>query len=1092
MMGKGPVGRALWSGLYPDEAGRVIPLKDYSMVPTAYRQVNENGVTQWKAHGMQWSEEAPQRSSQFDLIIGNPKLSAQEIDDVVFSFQNLMKGFPNAPKGQQTWRNNFESVKVELGHTERQFKFSVTVSWKSKKGIPSETAWRKYLKEHFEGHIKTDWKSVRAIKASIKRIQPTVASQKHDPKAFGYQLFRKGKNLEWRRRLSNGTEVPYNPFRRVALFIDEAHKFWDPDHVGGSVPDLDLFNTVVQDCPEMRPFYFTATSNFIVSSGIFRSLIPRQDISPVLIDTPRPCTNVAGIILPNFTHGVKLTFEDIEAESGELISRSKTKGTGFDKAQLELLRNACKGLSSVAVANNRDYFAEVKRMAPIQYELPIAHATKVYDMVKGAASKLGPAIIWNPDQTVQPKWKLSSSAFDPDDVLTVLVLGTDKTAPLLPGAKALLLALRKNDEIGAEQINPLVPFEPTKLYKQAASSTLRNDSTAIDPHAAVLQAAGYKWVKTVRRRINRVGWTFAKRQEEKSQRRKGKVDAEYREVELKFDFSLPHTASEQRRRELGPRFPDLPSAFVVLSESLITDEEIEDQPLTEIDLQQKVKQTEEFATGYYFHSSVRQLKDGGMVFPNTVYTRPDVPMAPPAPGPEATRLQEQEFRKLREIYEEEMRQYTVLLQEHEATLESHKAREKAFTRYRSSLLKHRIYYWPGSKMAVDAEGREFASRVDPNVAKKFGTDPSPHWFVLRQGKNEDEEAGRQPEDLSEMLGMPITLDFIKEVAQFNLYMSDNQQQDLLSAITENYNANGNAYGATIRFVLFGGNYLQGFDLKDTLFTTAIHPAVDRATEIQATGRTNRRNGMPNIPFQERILRVLTLYATWPKQKFKSPTVAFLTERTQAQDEKEVNDKRTGEMPGELSVVQTIDDDPMSPENLDRSHALRPLEILQPYSIWRMQHDDPSVTAIRLEGNAHFRSFAVDASYKTLLADEEDKAQPSDSYSPRWQVGPTMWSLRKSAVKQLLQRVKVHMTALEAAQETSGQGENFMQYEERMLALAKSGKRWNSFGIPDPDETPEEKANREDLNEIANEAILTRLKNATPFTPTVQNSDNPAY
>ena len=105
---------------------------------------------------------------------------------------------------------------------------------------------------------------------------------------------------------------------------------------------------------------------------------------------------------------------------------------------------------------------------------------------------------------VETKWKLSSSAFDPDDVLNSLVFGSEKASPLLPGAKALLLQLRKNDELASEVINERSKTELTKLYKQAVYSTLRNDATAIDLYAAVLQAVGYNWVRTVRRRINTV------------------------------------------------------------------------------------------------------------------------------------------------------------------------------------------------------------------------------------------------------------------------------------------------------------------------------------------------------------------------------------------------------------------------------------------------------------------------------------------------------------------------------------------------------------------------------------------------------------
>ena len=1094
MMGKGPVGRALWSGLYPDESEQVIPLTDYPRIPTGYRQVNENGLTKWKSHDMQWSEESPQRSSQFDLIIGNPKLSDKSVEAVVHSFENLMGGFPNAPKGQKTWQDNFDGVAIEVGRTERQVKFTVVISWKSKKGIPSESGWRKYLKEYFEPHIKSSWGSVKTIEAKVKRIQPTVASQKYNAEAHGYQLFRKGKKVEWRRRLPGATEVHYNPFRRVVLMIDEADKFFIPDHVGGSVPDLELYHTVIQDCPEMRAFYFTATSDFVVGSGIYRSLIPRKDISPIEIDTPRPAKNVEDIILPNFTPLVKLTFEDIETETGNLLTHSKKGGKSFDKAQLELLKNGIKGLSSVAVANNRDYFADVKRNEPVPYELPLSHATKIYELARSSASRLGPAIIWNPDVVVETKWKLSSSAFDPDDVLNSLVFGSEKASPLLPGAKALLLQLRKNDELASEVINERSKTELTKLYKQAVYSTLRNDATAIDLYAAVLQAVGYNWVRTVRRRINRVGWTYAQRQEEKRQRRAGKVDAQYREVDLKFDFTLPHTKDEVRQTAYGPRFAGLPSAFVVLSESLITDEEIEDQPDTEIALQEKVKKTEEFATGYCFHSTVRKMKDGGMIFGEIPPAKPDQPMAPAYPGPDASRIQQADFVKAREKYEQEMVQYTELLKEYESNLEAYKTREKDFTKYRASLLKHRIFFWPGSHVAVDAKGKEFASRVDPNVAKKFGTQPSPRWFVMRQGKNDEDETGLQPEDLDEMLRMPITLDFIKRVAQFNFYMSDNQQQDLLSAITETYNSNDNGYGMTIRFVQFGGNYLQGFDLKDTPFSTAVHPAVDRRTEIQATGRTNRRNGMPNIPFEERTLRLTTLYAVWPKLAwtFKAPTVGYLTERTQAQEEKEVNDKRTGEMVGELSVVTTIDDDPMSPENLAKSHSLRPTDVLLPYSIWRMQNDDPSVSAIRLEGNAHFRSFAVDASYKTLLADEDDKNQPSDSYSPRWQVGPTMWSLRKRALQTLLDNVKEMAAIMEKTQQATGAVESLEQYEARILKLAMADRGWNLFLNPDEHETPQEKVDREEQNRESNQFVIDRLKRKTPFLSVVQSEDNPAY
>ncbi len=552
---------------------------------------------------------------------------------------------------------------------------------------------------------------------------------------------------------------------------------------------------------------------------------------------------------------------------------------------------------------------------------------------------------------------------------------------LLPGAKAFLIQLREFDSLRSGNSN-----------KQAFYSTLANDSRAVDLYASVLQAAGYRWVQAKKRTLDRRQWTKKENNSYETRRVDGTLPPEWRSVYLDFQRPLDKHAYGHR---YGPLNSANPHDFLVLSESLIVSDTEAIEPGTFGELQQRVSSTGDTDTGFNFQFTLKALR--------TVLT------IPPAP-----------------------------LDQTEEQAQVRADASDAFDTLLRSIKKLHLHLWPGKASAQTI--------TQPSVIAALGNQVLPSFFVM---KLVDGSFYPVPLDgFFDIAGLPNEPNArflaLKPILLFNFTMSEYEQRDLLAAITESWNSKANANGASARFLGFGGNYLQGFDLKDSLDSTALHPS-RRTDEIQARGRTNRRDGMPNIPFLERRIRHAVLVAKWPGVPATVSDVfpvneessdAITMEDSDDEDGRDPNELRYGQMDEELaavSAVYTVEAKPVP------SRALTSESPLQPYEVWRCKSESPSVAAFRQGGDAYLQDFAMDKPFSQLRRDMPSAEDP-DSEMPiaSWVLAPTQWALKRSALQTYWVSLTEELEQLaEAAREKAlDDAESEQQYIARLSDIAR--------------------------------------------------------
>lgn len=832
------------------------------------------------------------------------------------------------------------------------------VEWRRVEDTPSDGDWESYSTKTLPQVI-AKWESGTYFKGAEFEVQPEEVPAETDRR--GFELVEKAdasRRLAWVPRVDiRLPEIRRHPGNSLVLLIDEAASFLNPSEQGGGMPNLELFKAFVQDAPNLRVFFFTAGSDFSTDLNILSTIVQRA-LPAAGQPQLNPFVNLESISLPYFPRGKRLSFEEIREQAGELLDESG----GFSAAALFKLRNTSKGLLSVATATNRDYFAEVVNLEPVDYALPEAHA----DELRTKISRISPtnfalAIICIRPTDIPREALLSSNAnYDPNVAWRVLV-----EDGLLPGARSLLTQLRHNDIAR--------PFR----IKQAIYSTLREDSRVVDLYAAVMQAAGYRWIKAKKRTLDFGQWTVAQLKAYEMARADGTLAPELRSVYLDMEQPLERHAAYAG--ESGPLYLSHPHEFAVLSESLVVSDTDSLEPDSYAALRDETASSGQTDTGFSFLSTMRELREAGLQ------------LRLPVDAPEETAVQ------LRETFRTTLRQ----------------------------MKKLHLHLWPG---------RAHASRIQKAaVLQQYHNVAEPSFFILK--RIDDAETVVRLDEFLSLAGLPGELNerflALKLALRYKFTMSDYEQRDLLSAITERWNAADNAKGKRIRFLLYGGNYSQGFDLADTLASIALHPS-NRADEIQSRGRTNRRGGMPNIPFRARTIHHSTLVAKWPGVPVTVSDV-FPFDEAQIGEEDEY---RYGRMTEEQEVISRVyevaaEAKPSRPLNED--------DPLQPYEVWRCKQETPSVTAFRQAGDAYMQDFALDKPFSMLIRDRPDEANPdSEQPSSGWQYAPVQWSLKKDPLtdywaeltQELDQQVEAqHELALRS-------GESDEEYSARLVEEAR--------------------------------------------------------
>jgi len=1022
LTGVGPLGRKLWSGAQPsakpfDEA-RALNL---TMAPNAYRK--EEG--EWVRGNRPWAQEShssgdpsqPVKEGYSRLVVRIKRvLDAEQSDAIVANFRNLFPKF--AGSWAKVWAKNVKDIELRPEQTITNnkrvspWKLYVKITWHNPALQPSDADWELYITD--ERYLLAKLTTYKSLSTKTKQggklidylvlenpgLERDVSAQK------GYKLVREpvaGTSKEravWRRLdvEAGETEVDYNPLNRVSVFIDEGHRTFAHEGVApGERPILSLLRQAMRDAPGLRIFYYSATIDLFVGLDMLSTLVspPGTNLAPIASPDRFP--------IPIFSDLPRLDYASARERLGTLFVENHVvddRRTGasievagrLSKTEFAKLANAVKGLiSDVRVDNLRDYFASVmyrnrdpKWATELVYKLPEPQANAVLSQLKKYASV--PAVqaaLSYGGKKIAENLQLGSAAFDPESAVQTFL-----TENQLPAGKPLLKLLRRNDRDEFSQ--------KKRLAKQGVTASIIDDQFGINLYAALLQAVGYRWMPVVRQTVDMAVLHPDKKERAEvetmleSRRSSGRpVPRKYRQLRLRDDtLPLPNaTTSEKIVKHYGPKYPNESNVFVVLSDSLIVQDPDVDEPSNFEELQKQVISRKSYDTRFSFLGTVGELRSAGLDTNDTELLKELKP-------------------------------------------------------FRSQLKKHRVFLWPGSE-AVEAADSGFDRSENARDYQTLRGRSEPVWFI-HQREFDDEKGGFviRPLDITESLrrlASPIPDEplfaVVRRLSEFNVRISEEERQDLLAEVLDLFNSTENFHEHRARLLLFGGSFSQGFDVYDTPYQNNVDVALTDTIRVQRSGRYNRRDGMRNIPYTERELKVSTLVAQWPDALAGEATLDALVvddaesmtsdiEKKDTETDADFQDRKQhrlelwkkrerhyGVMEKERRILNNIEGDPLkhrldplknesvTKDPLDGSYRLAPYEAL------RVLARDPIVETLRVAGARKLQKMAVDAEHTKIIQDK-DSAKPVENYqvAREWNLAPTNWGLSRRALIERLAAV----------------------------------------------------------------------------------------
>jgi hypothetical protein len=503
-----------------------------------------------------------------------------------------------------------------------------------------------------------------------------------------------------------------------------------------------------------------------------------------------------------------------------------------------------------------------------------------------------------------------------------------------------------------------------RLPKQGITSSILDDEASINLWAAVLQAFGYSWIPVQRQNIDMAQVSAEKRAELDYLRSLGlPVPKEFRHLRLASAPMTQHSHSAALEM-YGPLDRSAPNAFLVLSSSLIQQDPNADEPQSYEALVQQLLERRSFATRYSFHNTVAELRAGGLTA-------------------------EKETTELK--------------------------------RFRKELKGHQLYLWPGAQFAdaFDSTSIEF---------KQLRDSAGPVWFIRRREIDPftDEYVMRaQPiaDEMQSYIAGPMFATALR-LCEFNIHLSEDEKQDMLSEVMELFNSKENFHEHTARFLLFGGSFVQGFDIYDTLYQNNVDVALTDTERVQRAGRYNRRDGMPNVEFHKRKIRISTLVARWPEtvrlqlgsvfpsaaeqlemleQGEKESSAEFSARRARLEKRLQKQGRNYGIMAYEQRVLNNVEGDPLKNKNRPRD-ALSADYVLEPYEALRLLSRDPFMDTLNLVGAKELRKMAFDRPYTKPNRDQEKKKKKKHDISESWNFAATNWGLKQNFIPMLREQL----------------------------------------------------------------------------------------
>lgn len=484
--------------------------------------------------------------------------------------------------------------------------------------------------------------------------------------------------------------------------------------------------------------------------------------------------------------------------------------------------------------------------------------------------------------------------------------------------------------------------------KQGVTSSIIDDVISTNLNAAVLQAFGYQWLPIERNTVDESNLSAEDKKEIKRLRNAGlPIPKRFRTLRFANQPKTGHSTNAEALQTYGPLKPAASNTFVVLSTSLINKDTELDEPENQQLLIQQMHERGSLDTRFAFFNTIGQLREKGL---------------------------------------------------------NSGADEEALREFRRSVKGHNVYLWPG-------KGSHFTTTID---TKAFADKEEPVWFIRRREMNDEKEeivykSVPINEELLKFTNKASVFEAVQALCEFNVQLSEDEKQDMLAEVTELFNSPENAKTLAARIILFGGSFTQGFDIYDTPYVVNTDVAIDDANRVQRAGRYNRRNGMPNIPFEERKLLLTTLVARWPSS-VAAPTVESVIPSVEEQiesTEQGSNESDTqyeqrlrnlekrlrkkartfGILVYEKQILNNIEGEPLKNNNVEPG-ALTETYALAPYEALRVLQHDPFLNALNIAGSEQLSKLAFDRDYTTPKLDSD--SQPSYAFSN--------WSVNKSILE----------------------------------------------------------------------------------------------
>lgn len=804
-----------------------------------------------------------------------------------------------------------------------QKKFSFIIKWKPRTNEAD-------VQSLFQSIDKLELLKLRlqrkyAFIADVKNLTKTIEGDS------GWKLVQKGSAISYK-AITDGLEDDFNPCDNITVIFDEAHNLVKTEGLeGGEIADFDLIRTAMQES-NITAYFYTATLTLYPMMAFVQALHPK--VRTEKGKTPNlPFFDA----YENITHYQKEDSIDLLShyiqyfDFGKVDPEIEKFGAkvAFSAAGKENLKEQAAGLISCHpdISTQYQYFSRseyggaeerghiIDGLASVEHtKYLLKNQDKPFQQFRRLINYYDPLNLGD----IPPKYTFGSLQFDMPQFVENVIL---KENPHCWFAKKLLDLLRNRDE---EESVGLLPGE--KLSRITIATGIR-DSHGVNLIAAILQSAGYQWIKIVPRKLSledkiEADVSWSKNLIPPPELRKIAVLKNV--VNENFDATLKqkHGPSERRLREGSHR-------FVTYSTTLVGQDAMQIQTIPDL-------------ISHAIENDYRTPFRG-----ETKKTLQSLPIVIASLQLEDTK--------------------------------------KNWKKFLDSITDIVIYFWPGADNVITNKEQTKLSVVRKANAK-WANRKDMFFFrryldtVIEPAEMDVQEI-EVPKDDTGAEFMLTSDDDWKKFQQFLKYdseLDDEGKKELIQSLREITNKEGETNNE-VGIVVLGNKFDSGVDVYGSTALISTEPYADWTSEVQKNGRNNRRGGMAGFRYERWVRHQYAFALKWnpaivrenlPKsrkdEEVLEPTLQSMKvyeipeiESLKSETKKASQATKKALQAYSSAVVTSILRNPIT-DRLPNERILGPEEILEPYQIARIKAiKHPLVEVLNLIGGLAMRSAAFD-------------------------------------------------------------------------------------------------------------------------------------